>query len=135
MDERKRKREDDQKENLMTNNLNPIIAQHIAAVNAFDTDAIVSTFADDAFVNDNHREFRGIDAIRRWVEKEMVGDKVTIDIREVVDHYGDTIVRGAYDGEYDKINLPAGDLILSNYFSVRDGKIVSLIVIRNTPAA
>jgi hypothetical protein len=134
MDERKRKREDDQKENLMTNNLNPIIAQHIAAVNAFDTNAIVSTFADDAFVNDNHREFWGIDAIRRWVEKEMVGDKVTIDVREVVDHYGDTIVRGAYDGDYDKTNLPAGDLILSNYFTVRDGKIVSLIVIRNTPA-
>jgi hypothetical protein len=134
MDERKRKRDDDQKENLMTNNLNPIIAQHIAAVNAFDTNAIVSTFADDAFVNDNHREFWGIDAIRRWVEKEMVGDKVTIDVREVVDHYGDTIVRGAYDGEYDKTNLPAGDLILSNYFTVRDGKIVSLIVIRNTPA-
>jgi hypothetical protein len=134
MDEHKRKIEDDQKEELMTNNLNPIIAQHIAAVNAFDTNAIVSTFADDAFVNDNHREFWGIDAIRRWVEKEMVGDKVTIDVREVVDHYGDTIVRGAYDGEYDKTNLPAGDLILSNYFSVRDGKIVSLIVIRNTPA-
>ena len=118
----------------MTNNLNPIIAQHIAAVNAFDPNAITSTFADDAFVNDNHREFWGVDAIRRWVEKEMVGDKVTIDVREVVDHYGDTIVRGAYDGEYDKTNLPAGDLILSNYFSVRDGKIVSLIVIRNTPA-
>jgi hypothetical protein len=134
MDERKRKREDDQKENLMTNNVNPILAQHIAAVNAFDTNAIVSTFADDAFVNDNHREFWGIDAIRRWVEKEMVGDRVTIDVREVVSHYGDTIVRGAYDGEYDKTNLPAGDLILSNYFSVRDGKIVSLIVIRNTPA-
>jgi hypothetical protein len=134
MDEHKRKIEDDQKEELMTNNLNPIIAQHIAAVNAFDPNAIASTFADDAFVNDNHREFWGIDAIRRWVEKEMVGDKVTIDVREVVDHYGDTIVRGAYDGEYDKTNLPAGDLILSNYFSVRDGKIVSLIVIRNTPA-
>jgi len=134
MDERNRKREDDQKENLMTNNLNPIIAQHIAAVNAFDMNAIVSTFADDAFVNDNHREFWGVDAIRRWVEKEMVGDKVTIDVREVVYHYGDTIVRGAYNGEYDKTNLPAGDLILSNYFTVRGGKIVSLIVIRNTPA-
>jgi hypothetical protein len=134
MDERKRKREDDHKEDHMTNNLKPIIAQHIAAVNAFDTNVIVSTFADNAFVNDNHREFWGIDAIRRWVEKEIVGDKVTIDVREVVDHYGDTIVRGAYDGEYDKTNLPAGELILSNYFSVRDGKIVSLIVIRNTPA-
>ena len=55
--------------------LNPVIAQYIAAVNAFDADAIVSTFAEDAFVNDVHREFWGMDAIRRWVEKEVVGDK------------------------------------------------------------
>ena len=106
--------------------LNPVIAQHIAAVNAFDTDAIVATFAEDAFVNDAHREFWGIDAIRQWVKKEMVGDGVTIEVREVIEHYGNTIVRGAYDGSYDKTNLPPGDLILSNYFAVRDGKIVSL---------
>jgi hypothetical protein len=117
------------------NALNPVIAQHIAAVNAFDTDAIVSTFADDAFVNDVHREFWGMDAIRRWVEKEVVGDKVTIEVRDVIEHYGDQIVRGAYDGEYDKTNLPPGDLILTNYFTVRDGKIASLIVIPNTPPA
>jgi hypothetical protein len=30
--------------------------------------------------------------------------------------------------------LPPGDLVMSNYFTVRDGKIVSLIVIRNTAA-
>ncbi len=114
--------------------LDTVIEEHIAAVNAFDTDAIVATFADGAFVNDVRREFRGIDAIRAWVEREIVGDKVTIDVREVVDHYGDTIVRGAYDGEYDKTNLPAGELIMSNYFGVRDGKITSLIVIRNQPA-
>ena len=63
----------------------------------------------------------------------MVGDKVNIDVREVLDHHGDTIVRGAYDGTYDKTNLPE-ELILSNYFSVRDGKIVSLKVIRNQPS-
>jgi len=119
----------------MTNNLNPIIARHIAAVNAFDTNAIVSTFADDAFVNDNHREFWGIDAIRRWVEKEIVGAKVTMELREVIEHYGDTIVRGAYDGDYDKTTLPPGDLILSNYFTVRTSKIVRLIIIHNRPAA
>jgi hypothetical protein len=55
-----------------------ILAEHITAVNAFDEDAIVATFADDAFVNDAHREFWGSEAIRRWVAKEMVGDKVTI---------------------------------------------------------
>ena len=74
-----------------------------------------------------------LDAIRRWVNKEMVGDNVTIEPVEVLDHYGDTIVRGRYDGTYDKTNLPA-ELIMSNYFSVRDGKIVSLAVIRNQPS-
>ena len=117
----------------MSTQLTGVIAEHVKAINSFDLDAAVATFADDAYVNDNRREFNGIDAIRRWVEKEMVGDSVTIDVTEVVDHYGDTIVRGRYDGTYDKTNLPA-ELILSNYFSVRDGKIVSLVVIFNQPA-
>ncbi len=113
--------------------LTGVLAQHVAAVNAFDEDAIVATFADDALVNDAHREFWGTEAIRRWVAKEMVGDKVTLEVVEVVDHYGDTIVRARYDGEYDKTNLPA-ELIMSNYFTVRDDKIVRLMVIHNTAA-
>ena len=118
----------------MTTQLSGVVADHITAVNSFDAEAIVATFAEDAYVNDNKREFVGVDRIRAWVEREMVGDKVTIDVTEVVDHYGDTIVRGRYDGEHDKTNLP-DELILSNYFSVREGKIVSLIVIFNQPAA
>ena len=117
----------------MAQKLSGIVAEHIRAVNAFDSDAIVATFAKDAYVNDNKREIVGIKAVRRWVEKEMVGDKVTIEVREVLDHYGDTIVRGAYDGEYDKTNLPK-ELILTSYFSVRDSKIVSLAFIFNQPS-
>jgi hypothetical protein len=118
----------------MAEKLDGVIAEHIAAVNALDTDAIVATFAEDAFVNDARREFRGVAAIREWVEREVVGDKLTIDVREVVGNHGDTIVRGAYDGTYDKTNLPPGELILSNYFGVRDGRITSLIVVYNQPA-
>ncbi len=114
--------------------LETVVAEHIAAVNAFDEDAIVATFADDALVNDAHREFWGTEAIRRWVAREMVGDHVTIEVTEVTDHYGDTIVRGRYDGTYDKTNLP-DEIILTNYFTVRDGKIVGLIIIYNTPAS
>jgi hypothetical protein len=114
--------------------LETVVAEHIAAVNAFDEDAIVATFADDALVNDAHREFWGTEAIRRWVAREMVGDHVTIEVTEVIDHYGDTIVRGRYDGTYDKTNLP-DEIILTNYFTVRDSKIVRLIVIRNTTAS
>lgn len=114
--------------------LTGVVAEHVAAVNAQDAAAIMATFADDAYVNDARREFTGRDAIRRWVDREMVGDKITIEVREVLDHYGDTIVRGAYEGTFDRTNLP-DEIVLSNYFSVRDGKIVSLVVIRNQPPA
>jgi hypothetical protein len=116
-----------------TTTLPPVLADHIAAVNAFGEDAIVATFADDALVNDAHREFWGHEAIRRWAARELAGDRVTVAVTEVLDHHGDTIVRGRYDGDYDKTNLP-DELILTSYFTVRDGKIVTLIVIRNTPA-
>jgi hypothetical protein len=119
---------------LSTAALEPVVAEHIAAVNAFDEDAIVATFSADALVNDARREFWGAGAIRRWVARELVGDRVTMDVTEVLTHHGDTIVRARYDGDYDKTNLPA-ELILTNYFTVRDGKIVSLIVSRTTPAS
>jgi hypothetical protein len=113
--------------------LPPIVAEHIAAVNAFDTDRIVKTFAADAYVNDNRREVWGADAIRRFMDKEFVGDQVTMEIREVVDNYGDIIVRAKYDGTYDKTNLP-DELVMSSYFSIRDDKIVSLTIIHNRPS-
>jgi len=110
-----------------------VVAQHIAAVNAFHIDAIVATFAPDAYVNDDRREIWGMDAIRKFVAKEFVGDHVTMDVREVVDHHGDIIVRARFDGTYDKTNLP-DELVLSSYFSIRDGKIVSLTIIFNRPS-
>lgn len=110
-----------------------VVAEHIDAVNAFDTERIVGTFAADAYVNDNRREIRGIDAIRKFVAKEFVGDHVTMDVREVIDHHGDIIVRAAYDGTYDKTSLP-DELVMTSYFGIRDDKIISLAVIFNQPS-
>jgi hypothetical protein len=115
---------------MQSTELTGVVADHINAVNAADLEGIMATFAADALVNDARREFAGIEAIRTWVAKEMVGDHVTIDVREVLDHHGDTIVRGAYDGTFDRTNLP-DEIVLTNYFTVRDGKIARLIVIFN----
>jgi hypothetical protein len=117
-----------------TNTLTGVVAEHVAAVNAGDLDAIVATFAEDAYINDARREFRGSAAIRRFIAKEIVGDHIEMDVREVLEHYGDTIVRAAYEGDFDRTNLPDGDVVLTNYFSVRDGKIVSLVTVNNRPA-
>ena len=110
-----------------------VVAEHIDAVNAFDTERIVATFASDAYINDNRREIWGTDAIRQFLAKEFVGDHVTMDIREIVDNYGDIIVRARYDGTYDKTNLP-DELIMSSYFAIRGERIVSLAVIFNQPS-
>ena len=117
----------------ITTELPPIVGEHIAAVNAFDTDRIVATFAPDAYVNDNRREIWGMDAIRAFIAKEFLGDHVTMEIREVLDHYGDIIVRTRWDGTYDKTNLP-DELVVTSYFATRDGKITSLAIIVNQPS-
>jgi ketosteroid isomerase-like protein len=113
--------------------LPPVVTEFIEAVNALDTDRIVRTFADDAYVNDNRREIWGTEAITKFMSKEFVGDHVTMEVREVVDHYGDIIVRAKFDGTYDKTNLPE-ELVMTSYFAIRDGKITSLAVIFNQPS-
>src|SRR5580693_3546849 len=117
----------------MSTQLPAVVAEHIAAVNDFDLDRIVATFAPDAYVNDNRREIWGADSIRAFMAKEFVGDHVTMEVREVIDHYGDILVRARYDGTYDKTNLP-DDFVMTSYFSIRDGKISSLAVIFNQPS-
>jgi limonene-1,2-epoxide hydrolase len=113
--------------------LRGVVGAHIAAVNAFDLDRIMATFAPDAYVNDNRREIWGTDAIRAFMAKEFVGDHVTMEVREVLDHYGDIIVRARYDGTYDKTNLP-DELVMTTYFGICDDKITSLTVIFNQPS-
>jgi hypothetical protein len=114
--------------------LDGVVAELFAAIDEFDTDAIMGTFAEDALVNDARREFWGKDAIRPWVEGEIVGDKVTIEVAGAVQHDGLTIVQGVYDGEYDKTGLP-DPLILTHYITVAEdtGKIANLIIINNQP--
>jgi hypothetical protein len=44
-------------------------SDHVAAVNALDADAIMATFADDAYVNDARRDFVGAEAVRAWASE------------------------------------------------------------------
>ena len=111
--------------------LDPAIATHLAAINSFDLEAVMATFAADALVIDASREFWGTERIRAWVAKELVGDRVTLEPVEVADNDGLVVVRCRFDGDYDKTNLP-DPLIMTNYYRLRDGKIVTLVIIKTT---
>ncbi|MFN6554477.1 nuclear transport factor 2 family protein [Mycolicibacterium septicum] len=106
--------------------------RYVDAVNAFDVEAVLATFTPDALVHDNQREFTTPDAIRTWVRDEIVGDRVTMQVIEVAQRSGVTVLRARYDGDYDKTNLPE-DLVLTNYIVTREGLIAALFIVFNKP--
>jgi hypothetical protein len=114
----------------MTQTLPKPITEYIEASNTFDGDRLIAAFADDALVNDARREFWGTAAIKRWSDTEVIGDKVTIDVKKVKEHYGDFVVDAIVDEEFVETNPPY-IVVLTHYFTVSDDKIVSLIIIRN----
>ncbi len=113
--------------------LPPPIERFVAAMNKFDGAALLEPFTDDALVNDNKREFWGKTAIKRFADRELIGDKVTMAVTDVRKHYGTVIVAAKIDGTYDKTNLP-DPLILTFYFTLHGDKIATLFILLNTPA-
>ena len=107
------------------------VRAHLDAVNAGDLDGVMSTFADDPFVAAQFQA-RGRDAVRALIAREFIDDRVTLEVRETSDHHGDCIVRVRYDGDYDKTGLP-DPLIMTNYYGLRDGKIITLAVSSGAP--
>lgn len=111
----------------MSFNLPKPVADLVDATNRFDLDAFMEPFADDCMINDRHRQFWGKDAVRKWSEIEIVGDHVTMDVREVIDHHGDIILTAKLGGDFDKSELPE-DFGLVFYITLRADKIVQIIL-------
>src|ERR1700680_5028884 len=114
----------------MSGTLPKAISAYVDATNAHNIEAPMATFTDDALVNDVSREFWGSDKIRRSIEREITGAKVTMDVVEVIEQHGDIIVRAEIDGEFDKTGLP-NPLVPTSYFSIDNGTICQLIITNN----
>src|SRR3954447_21702144 len=107
-----------------------LISAYVEATNRFDIDRLLATFTDDALVNDQLRDYWGKSAIREWAARDIIGEALTMDVTEVVEHYGNFIVTANVDGTYDKRGLP-DPLVLAFYFTPQGDKIVQLIILRN----
>src|SRR5207302_2674583 len=98
---------------------------YIRAINAGDTAALQSGFADDAVVKDVGREFCGIAAIKEWADREIFAVNVTLDVIEAVERDGQTIVTVKIDGTFDRTGLP-DPLLMDHCFTIAGGKIAAL---------
>jgi hypothetical protein len=110
--------------------LPPLVAAFIEATNYPDLERILETFAEDALVNDQLRDYWGKAAIRQWAERDLLGEKPTIKVTKVVNHYGNCIVTAEVDGNFDKRGLP-DPFVLAFYFTTYSNLLVQLIILRN----
>jgi hypothetical protein len=88
------------------------------------------TFAEDALVNDQLRDYWGKPAIAEWAKRDIIGERLTMNVTKVINHHGNFIVTADVDGSYDKRGLP-DPLVLAFYFSAQSDLIVQLIILRN----
>jgi hypothetical protein len=110
--------------------LPPLVAAYVNATNSFDLNGLLAAFADNALVNDQLRDYWGQSAIREWAARDIIGEKLTMRVVKIVEHYGHFIVTANVDGNYDKRGLP-DPLVLTFYFSTHGDQIVQLIILRN----
>jgi hypothetical protein len=107
-----------------------LVAAYVDATNSFDLERLLATFAEDALVNDQLRDHWGKPAIRKWAKRDIIGERLTMNVTDVINHYGNFIVTANVDGNYDKRGLP-DPLVLAFYFTASSDLIVQLIILRN----
>lgn len=109
----------------MTMQMSPTAAAYIRSVNEHDSAAFIALFANDAVVNDAGREFRGVAAIKAWSDQDIFDAQVTLEVIDVADGNGTTVVTTIVDGNFDRTGLP-DPVIINHHFTTEGGKVVGL---------
>ena len=110
--------------------LSPSVAAYVEATNSFDLEGLLATFADDALVNDQLRDYWGKPAIREWAKRDIIDASLRMDVTKVIEHYGNFIVTANVVGKFDMTGLP-DPLVYAFYFTPHGARIVQLIILRN----
>ena len=110
--------------------LSPPVSAYVEATNSFDLEGLLATFADDALVNDQLRDYWGKPAIREWANRDIIDASLRMDVTNVIEHYGNFIVTANVVGKFDMTGLP-DPLVYAFYFTPHGDRIVQLIILRN----
>lgn len=118
---------------MSTSTLPTPVSSYIEATNRFDLGAFMACFAEQALVNDHRNEFSGYEMIHDWAQREIIGDRVTMQVTAATCRGNAVAVTADIDGNFDKTGLP-DPLVLTFYFTVSDQHIDQLIIVHNKPA-
>ena len=97
------------------------LATYFAATKTHDIAAMLAPFAKGAVVKDEGREYRGLEAIRDWMEETTRKYRFTLDVTDVAKAGGKTVVTGLVSG-----NFPGSPVKLRHEFTFDRRKIARL---------
>ena len=109
----------------MTATTNPA-ADFVPAVNEGDADRFAALFDAHAEVDDNGREFRGVEAIREWATSDIFAVNVTMEAVKTFEDGGDVVIRAKVDGDFDRTGLP-DPLFIDQRMTLKNDRIVKLV--------
>ena len=112
----------------LTANESAVVSEFVNHVNSEALSPLVSLFAVDAHVNDQLRNFWGLDSITDWLKHEIVGDQVRMAVRSVRKHYDVVILEVEMSGDF----AVAGALqpvVVDCHFTLHGAKIIRLLML------
>lgn len=107
----------------MSIDLPDIIETYFRAANAHDTAAMSACFTEDAVVHDEGREYRGITAIRDWIDTTTQKYRVTINVTDIKEQSSNVIVSSQVSGNFD-----GSPVELQFHFTLEGDKIAALTI-------
>ena len=109
---------------MKTTTMPEIAAAYVDTINTHDANRFGTLFADDAVVSDAGREIRGLAAIKAWGDSDIFAVNVTLEVLDVKQRDGATVVRTKVDGDFDRTGLP--DPVIIDQEIVGIGRIARL---------
>ncbi len=99
------------------------IEAYFRAQNAHDIDAMSATFDENAIVNDEGQEYRGLSAIRAWTKEVTHKYHSRVEPQGVAYTNKQVVVSGLVSG-----NFPGSPILLVHTFTLSDTSIMHLVI-------
>jgi hypothetical protein len=76
------------------------VVAYSEATNSFDLARLLGAFSEDAFVNDQVQHGWGKPAITKYAKRDLIGERLTMNVTKAIDQYGNFIVTANVDGNH-----------------------------------
>ena len=99
------------------------LTEYFKATNEHDVAAVLASFATEAVVEDEGKEYRGLAAIRKWIEETIRKYDFTVEVTGTHEAAGKTVIAGRVEGTF-----PGSPVNVTYEFTLANHRIARLAI-------